>query len=101
MSDEQSEQNDEKRPIEAEVIDLVMTDAVRGELHRALDGICDELRDQGKLGSTTTFTLCPAGSTPTEGDSLSVSMQVLLLPLWDGAPCGYFVPNKAVDMEVH
>lgn len=91
----------EPKALEAEVIDLVMTDAVRGELHRALDAICDELRDMGKLGSTTQFLLCPNGSTPTEGDSLSVSMQVMLLPMYDGKPCGYFVPNKAVDMEVH
>jgi hypothetical protein len=28
-------------------------------------------------------------------------MNVMLLPMYDGKPCGYFVPHKAMDMEVH
>lgn len=98
MSDEQKDGNE---AIEAQVIDLVMTDAVRAELHKALDSICDELRDIGKLGSTTTFELVPHGGSQGQGDSLAVTMQVMLLPLFDGKPCGYFVPNKVMEMEVH
>lgn len=103
MSDETKVEEvvDKPKALEVEVIDMVMTDAVRGELHRALDSICNELRDLGRLGSTTQFLLCPEGSTPEKGDSLSVTMQVMLLPMYDGKPCGYFVPNAAMDREVH
>ena len=101
MSDEVVEQEDESKSVEAEIIDMVMTQAVRGELHKTLDTICDELRDMGKLGTSVRFELVPTGGEPGHGDSLAVSMQVMLLPMYDGKPCGYFVPNKAMDMEVH
>lgn len=104
MTDEvkdEAEQSAERKPMEAEVIDMVMTVAVRAELHKALDAVCDELRDMGKLGSTTTFELVPTGGEPGKADTLAVTMQVMLLPMYDGKPCGYFVPNKTVDMEVH
>ena len=101
MSDEVVEIDEESKPLEAQVIDLVMTDAVRTELHKALDGICDELRDRGKLGSTTSFELVPANGEPGKGDTLSVNMQVMLLPLWDGQPCGYFAPNPMMERQVH
>ena len=100
MSDKPTEPK-ESKPVEAEIIDMVMTPAVRAELHKALDAICDELRDTGKLGSTTTFELVPNGSEPGVGDSLAVTMNVMLLPMYDGKPCGYFVPNRAIEMEVH
>jgi hypothetical protein len=104
MSDEVVEKDAEEsepKSVEAEVIDMVMTSAVRGELHTALDVICNELRDMGKLGSSTMFELVPDGGEPGKGDTLSVTMQVMLLPMYDGRPCGYFVPHKAMDMEVH
>ena len=99
MSDEQTEPKE--KAMEAEVIDMVMTDAVRRELHKALDTVCDELRDIGKLGSTTTFELVPHGGEPGHGDSLAVTLQLMLLPMYDGKPCGYFALNKTMEMEVH
>lgn len=100
MSDEQTELK-ESKAVEAEVIDMVMTQAVRVELHKALDAVCDELRDLGKLGSTTTFELVPHGGVQGRGDSLAVTLQLMLLPMYDGKPCGYFAPNRTMEMEVH
>lgn len=98
---EEEDTSAEDKPIEAQVIDMVMTPAVRVELHKALDSVCNDLRDRGKLGSTTVFELVPIGGVRGQGDSLSVTLQVMLLPLWDGQPCGYFVPNAALGMTVH
>lgn len=85
---------------EAAASQIIITDAVRQELHYAVEQLCDTLLEQGKLGAVLQFTLTPAGNEQGKGDEVAVTLSLQMCPLYDGKPVGRFVlADYIVDGE--